>query len=45
MSALGLTLEFESTDVILGSAARSLVVYDSSKDELERLFMGLTATF
>lgn len=39
------TLKSESADVILGSAARWLVVYGTSKVEPERLFMDLTATF
>ena len=39
------TLKSESADVILGSAARGLVVDGTSKVEPERLFMGLTATF
>lgn len=43
--ALSWTLKSESADVILGSAARWLVVYGTGKVELERLFKGLTATF
>lgn len=43
--ALSWTLRSESADVILGSAARWLVVNGTSKVEPERLFMWLTATF